>query len=108
MEKRVSVQGIPVGGVHIVRQSVATVPLTFHAGQNGLAIAVASVVKEQRSLNCSTKAERPLLRPADLTHWQNNDETATAPGIHSTLSHKEETTMKSKAIAATLGGSLFF
>jgi hypothetical protein len=40
MEERVSVQGIPVGGVQTVRQSVATDTVTFHAGQNGLAIAV--------------------------------------------------------------------
>ena len=55
MEHRVSVQGTPVGGVHPIRQSGATDTVTFHAGQNGLAIAVAlltthagwaSVVKE--------------------------------------------------------------
>ena len=36
-----SVQGIPVGGLKRVDQIVATNTLTFHAGQNGLAIAVA-------------------------------------------------------------------
>ena len=36
-----SVDGIPVGGLKTVGQIVATNTLTFHAGQNGLAIAVA-------------------------------------------------------------------
>lgn len=36
-----SVPGIPVGGLKRVDQIVATNTLTFHAGQNGLAIAVA-------------------------------------------------------------------
>jgi hypothetical protein len=36
-----SVQGIPVGGVRTVGQIAATNPLLFHAGQNGLAIAIA-------------------------------------------------------------------
>ncbi len=41
MEGRVSVEGRPVGGVQPITQSVATIPLTFHAGENGQAIAVA-------------------------------------------------------------------
>ncbi len=36
-----SVAGVPVGGLKWVDQIVATNTLTFHAGQNGLAIAVA-------------------------------------------------------------------
>jgi CBS domain-containing protein len=36
-----SVEGVPVGGLKTVGQIVATNPLFFHAGQNGLAIAVA-------------------------------------------------------------------
>lgn len=36
-----SVAGIPAGGLKTVGQIVATNPLTFHAGQDGLAIAVA-------------------------------------------------------------------
>lgn len=36
-----SVVGVPVGGLKTVGQIVATNNLTFHAGQNGLAIAVA-------------------------------------------------------------------
>jgi CBS domain-containing protein len=39
--KHMSVQGLPVGGLKTVGQIVATNPLTFHAGQEGLAIAVA-------------------------------------------------------------------
>lgn len=49
MAHRVSVQGIPVGGVQTVRQSVATDPLTFHAGQNGLATASAHRAKAAES-----------------------------------------------------------
>ena len=77
-----SVQGIPVGGVHTVRQSVATNTVTFHAEQNGLAIAVilrstppsaeAPVVKAQRNPNCFTKAERTHRRAA-IHHALNND-----------------------------------
>lgn len=79
MEERVSVQGIPVGELQTVEQSVATDTWTFYAGQNGLAIATAlpfthagwaSVVKKQRTLNCSTKAERTHLRSANPAHWQ--------------------------------------
>ena len=36
-----SVQGLPVEGLHTVGQIVATNVLTFHAGENGLEIAVA-------------------------------------------------------------------
>lgn len=36
-----SIAGVPVGGLKWVDQIVATNTLTFHAGQNGLAIAVA-------------------------------------------------------------------
>jgi CBS domain-containing protein len=36
-----SVQGLPVGGLKTVGQIVATNTLTFYAGQEGLAIAVA-------------------------------------------------------------------
>jgi CBS domain-containing protein len=36
-----SVQGLPAEGLHTVGQIVATNALTFHAGQNGLEIAVA-------------------------------------------------------------------
>jgi len=36
-----SVEGVPVAGFKTVGQIVATNPLSFHAGQNGLAIAVA-------------------------------------------------------------------
>jgi predicted transcriptional regulator len=36
-----NVDGVPVGGLKTVGQIVATNTLTFHAGQNGLAIAVA-------------------------------------------------------------------
>ncbi len=36
-----SVAGVPVGGLKLVGQIVATNTLMFHAGQNGLAIAVA-------------------------------------------------------------------
>jgi hypothetical protein len=82
MQEQVSVQGIPVGGVHIVRQSVATDTLTFHAEQNGLAIAVilrstppsaeAPVVKAQRNPNCFTKAERTHRRAA-VHHALNSD-----------------------------------
>lgn len=36
-----SVQGMPFGGVQTIRQSVATIPLTFHGRQNGRTIAVA-------------------------------------------------------------------
>jgi hypothetical protein len=41
MEERASIQGIPIGGVQTARQSVATDPLTFHVGRNGLATGVA-------------------------------------------------------------------
>jgi len=36
-----SVDGVPLGGLKTVGQIVATNPLSFHAGQNGLSIAVA-------------------------------------------------------------------
>jgi CBS domain-containing protein len=41
MEAAMSTQGIPVGGLKTVGQIVATNDLRFHAGQDGLAIAVA-------------------------------------------------------------------
>jgi hypothetical protein len=81
MEEQVGVQGIPVGGVHTVRQSVATDTVTFHAELNGLAIALilrspssaeAPVVKAQRNPNCFTKAERTHRRAA-VHHALNSD-----------------------------------
>jgi CBS domain-containing protein len=41
MEAAMSTQGIPVGGLKTIGQIVAMNDLRFHAGQNGLAIAVA-------------------------------------------------------------------
>src|SRR5437879_11237385 len=40
-EENMSGPGVPVGGLRTVGQIMATNPLRFHAGQNGLAIAVA-------------------------------------------------------------------
>src|SRR2546425_11905715 len=40
-EENMSVPGVPVGGLRTVGQIMATNPLRFYAGQNGLAIAIA-------------------------------------------------------------------
>jgi hypothetical protein len=74
----VSVQGIPVGGVHTVRQSVATETVTFHAEQIAMILlstpprAEAQVVKAQRNPNYFTKAKRTHRRAA-IHHALNSD-----------------------------------
>ena len=83
-----SVQGIPVGGLQTVEQSVATNTVTFHAGQNGLAIAMAllsthadwaSVVKEQRSRAVPPSRSGHVFGTLTHTVATHTDEATTAP-----------------------------
>ena len=84
--------------------------MTFYAGQNGLAIAMAllathvgwtSVVKEERS-RVLRWGNGHVFGPLTHTVATHTNEVATVPGIRSTLNQGEETTMKPNAITVLL------